>query len=82
MRWIVQVRAAALPHLQAFARGLERDLDAVIAAFTLRYRNGGTERVITNTKMIARQMYGRTGFTTPPPPHPPWIASHFGYHRK
>jgi transposase len=61
--WITQVRAADLPHLYAFTRGLERDLDAVIAAFTLRYSNGPTEGVNTKTKRIARQMHGRAGFT-------------------
>ncbi|NVK80019.1 ISL3 family transposase [Streptomyces morookaense] len=62
-RWIVQVRAADLPHLHAFTRGLERDHDAVIAAFTLPYSNGPTEGVNTKTKRIARQMHGRAGFT-------------------
>ncbi|MET8404903.1 ISL3 family transposase [Streptomyces sp900116325] len=62
-RWTVQVRAADLPHLNAFARGLERDRDAVIAALTLPYSNGPTEGVNTKTKRIARQMHGRAGFT-------------------
>lgn len=61
--WITQIRAADLPHLHAFTRGMERDLDAVIAAFTLRYSNGPTEGVNTKTKRIARQMHGRAGFT-------------------
>ncbi|WSE11818.1 ISL3 family transposase (plasmid) [Streptomyces sp. NBC_01445] len=61
--WITQVHAAGLPHLDAFTRGLERDLDAVIAAFTLPYSNGPTEGVNTKTKLIARQMHGRAGFT-------------------
>lgn len=60
--WITQVRTADLPHLHAFTRGLERDLNAVIAAFTLRYSNGPTEGVNTKTKRIARQMHGRAGF--------------------
>ena len=62
-RWIVQVRAADLPHLHAFTRGLERDSDAVIAALTLPHSNGPTEGVNTKTKRIARQMHGRAGFT-------------------
>ena len=61
--WIAQVRAVDLPHLHAFTRGLERDRDAVIAAFTLPYSNGPTEGVNTKTKRIARQMHGRAGFT-------------------
>ncbi|MBW8705672.1 hypothetical protein MBT84_39300 [Streptomyces sp. MBT84] len=61
-RWIAQVRAADLPHLHAFTRGLDRDLDAVIAGLTLPYSNGPTEGVNTKTKRIARQMHGRAGF--------------------
>src|SRR4051794_35510413 len=62
-RWIVEVRSADLPHLHAFARGLDRDRDAVHAALTLPYSNGPTEGVNTKTKRIARQMHGRAGFT-------------------
>jgi transposase len=62
-RWITQVRAADLPHLHAFTRGLDRDLDAVIAGLTLPYSNGPTEGVNTKTKRIARQIHGRAGFT-------------------
>ncbi|MDJ0466761.1 ISL3 family transposase [Streptomyces sp. H27-C3] len=62
-QWVAQVRAADLPYLHAFTRGLERDRDAVIAAFTLPYSNGPTEGVNTKTKRIARQMHGRAGFT-------------------
>jgi hypothetical protein len=61
--WIIQVRAADLPNLHAFTRGLERDRDAVIAALTLPYSNGPTEGVNTKSKRIARQMHGRAGFT-------------------
>lgn len=61
-RWITQVRGADLPHLHAFTRGLERDLDAVNAALTLPYSKGPTEGVNTKTKRIARQMHGRAGF--------------------
>ncbi|XNN23014.1 ISL3 family transposase [Streptomyces sp. CY1] len=62
-RWIAQVREADLPHLRTFTRGLDRDLDAVIAGLTLPYSNGPTEGVNTKTKRIARQMHGRAGFT-------------------
>ena len=61
--WIAQVRAVDLPHLHAFARGLDRDRDAVIAGLTLLYSNGPTVGVNTKIKRIARQMYGRAGFT-------------------
>ncbi|OIK23091.1 ISL3 family transposase [Streptomyces malaysiense] len=62
VQWIAQVRAADLPHLHAFIRGLERDREAVTAAITLPYSNGPTEGVNTKTKRIARQMHGRAGF--------------------
>lgn len=61
--WITAVRAADLPHLHIFARGLELDHDAVHAAVTMAYHNGGTEGVNTKTKRIMRQMHGRAGFT-------------------
>lgn len=62
-RWVDQVRAADLPHLHAFARGLDRVRDAVNTALTLPYSNGPTEGVNTKTKRIACQMHGRAGFT-------------------
>jgi hypothetical protein len=36
--------------------------DAVRAALTSEYHNGGTEGVNTKTKLVKRQMYGRAGF--------------------
>jgi transposase len=60
--WAARVRDADLPDLHAFARGLERDREAVDAALTLLYSNGPTEGVNTKTKRIARQMHGRAGF--------------------
>jgi hypothetical protein len=60
--WITAVRAVDLPHLQAFTRGLDFDKDAVRAALTLPFHNGGTEGVNTKTKRIMRQMHGRAGF--------------------
>ncbi len=59
----IQVRATDLPHLRAFTRGLDRGREAVNAALTLPYHNGGTEGVNTKTKLIKHQMYGRAGFT-------------------
>lgn len=60
--WITQARAEDLPHLHAFTRGLDLDRNAVNAAVTLPFHNGGTEGINTKTKMIKRQMYGRAGF--------------------
>lgn len=60
--WIAMARAADLPHVHAFTRGLDFDREAVHAAVTLPYHNGGTEGVNTKTKRIMRQMHGRAGF--------------------
>ncbi|MGY3204777.1 transposase [Streptomyces sp. TE5632] len=63
--WITAAQAEDLPHLHAFARGLERDraaVTAVTAALTRAYHNGGTGGVNNKTKLIKRQMYGRAGF--------------------
>jgi transposase len=63
-QWIAGTRDADLPHVHSFTRGLDLDIQAVTAAVTLPYHNGRTEGVNTiKTKMIKRQMYGRTGFT-------------------
>lgn len=61
--WITSARAADLPHVHAFTRGLDLDIQAATAALTLPFHNGRTEGVNTRTKMIKRQMYGRAGFT-------------------
>ena len=60
--WIQAARAEDLPHLHAYTRGLDYDRDAVNAALTLPFHNGGTEGVNTKTKRIMRQMHGRAGF--------------------
>jgi hypothetical protein len=62
-RWADAARAADLPSVHAFTRGLDLDAQAVIAAVTLPFHNGRAEGVNTKTKMIKRQMYGRAGFT-------------------
>lgn len=60
--WIAEVKPTDLPHLHTFIRGLGLDRDAVNAALTHPFNNGGTEGVNTKTKLIKRQMYGRAGF--------------------
>jgi hypothetical protein len=62
-QWITGARAADLPHVHSFTRGLDLDIRAATAALTLPHHNGRTEGVNTKTKMIKRQMYGRAGFT-------------------
>ena len=61
-QWIIAARTADLPHVHAFGRGLDLDIQAATAALTLSHHNGRTEGVNTKTKMIKRQMYGRAGF--------------------
>jgi transposase len=60
--WITAARGADLPHVHAFTRGLDLDIQAATAALTMPFHNGRTEGVNTRTKMIKRQMYGRAGF--------------------
>jgi transposase len=60
--WISTAEEANLPHIHSFVRGLRLDQDAVRAALTSEYHNGGTEGVNTKTKLIKRQMHGRAGF--------------------
>jgi hypothetical protein len=61
-QWITDARAADLPHLHSFTRGLDLDIQAATAALTLPHHNGRTEGVSCKTKMIKRQMFGRAGF--------------------
>jgi transposase len=39
-QWIARARAADLPNLHSFARGLDLDIKAATAALTVPYRNG------------------------------------------
>ncbi|GHE13723.1 hypothetical protein GCM10010339_81630 [Streptomyces alanosinicus] len=61
-QWMAAVRAVGLPHLHAFANGLEPDRAAVDAGLTLPHHSGRTEGVNTRTKRITRQIHGRAGF--------------------
>lgn len=51
-----------LTDLVSFARGLEREGDALKAALTLSFSNGPTEGGVNRLKTIKRQMYGRAKF--------------------
>ena len=50
VQWIAGARAADLPHLHSFTRGLDLDIKAATAALTLPYHNGRTEGVNTKRK--------------------------------
>jgi hypothetical protein len=58
-QWIADARAADLPHVHSFTRGLDLDIQAATATLTMPHHNGRTEGVNTRTKMIKEQMYGR-----------------------
>lgn len=74
--WLNTAEEVNLPHVHSFIRGLRLGQDAVHAALTSEYHDGGTEGVNTTTKLIKRQMYGRAGFR-PTPPHTPRMTSPF-----
>lgn len=73
--WATEVRAAELPHLHAFVRGLERDHDGVVAALTLPFHNGGTEWREQQDQADQAANVRACGLPTPPPPHPPGLTS-------
>lgn len=60
--WIGQTLASDLPGLTGFARGLQRDYEAVRAAFIYSWSNGPVEGHINRLKVIKRQLYGRANF--------------------
>jgi transposase len=60
--WMDQVLASGIAELSGFARGLNSDLEAVIAGLTQVWSNGQTEGQVNRLKLIKRQMYGRAHF--------------------
>jgi transposase len=54
--------AAHQSELKSFARGIERDRDAVLAAILFQWSNGPVEGHIHRLKAIKRAMYGRAKF--------------------
>ena len=54
--------AAQRSDLASFARGVERDYDAVLAAIIFRWSNGQVEGHVHRLKAIKRAMYGRASF--------------------
>ncbi len=60
--WLAQVVESALPELQSFAAGVEKDKDAVRAGLTWSINNGMVEGHVTKLKLIKRQGYGKAGF--------------------
>jgi hypothetical protein len=57
--WIAAVRTDDLPHLHAFANGLERDHAAVLNGLTLPYSSGAVGGKVGKDQVLERLMFGR-----------------------
>jgi transposase len=60
--WLTHVEEQEVSELKTFARGLQKDYDAVKAGLTLEWNNGQVEGQVHRLKLLKRQMYGRGGF--------------------
>jgi transposase len=60
--WLMKATASKIKELQRFAKGLERDKEAVLAGLTLISSNGQVEGQVNKLKLLKRTMYGRAGF--------------------
>ncbi|WP_282184643.1 transposase [Azospirillum argentinense] len=59
---LTQVQDSALPAFRNFAKKLDDEHAAILAAVTLPWSTGQVEGQINRLKMIKRQMFGRAGF--------------------
>ncbi|WP_433382017.1 transposase [Streptosporangium sp. CA-115845] len=57
--WLATVDADDIPQLRSFARGIERDLDAVTNGLSLPYSSGAVEGNVTRVKALKLSRYGR-----------------------
>jgi transposase len=60
--WLQQSLQSTLREIRSFARGIQRDYDAVKAALELPYSNGMVEGHVNRLKFVKRQMFGRANF--------------------
>ncbi len=60
--WLTRAQDSALPAFRNFAKKLDDDHGAVLAAVTLPWSTGQVEGQINRLKMIKRQMFGRANF--------------------
>ncbi len=60
--WKKQVYESGIAEVQRFAKGLERDKEAVLAGLTLVHSNGQVEGFVNKLKLIKRMGYGRARF--------------------
>ena len=61
--WKKHVAESGLCEVQRFAKGLERDKEAVLAGLTVVHSNGQVEGQVNKLKLLKRTMYGRAGFS-------------------
>ena len=60
--WLKRAHECGIEALKSFVNGLENDLNAVCAAFSMPWSNGPTEGNVNRLKLIKRQMYGQANF--------------------
>ena len=60
--WIRTCASSGIADLETFAVGLQKELSAIRAAFTLAYSNGPVEGQVNRLKLIKRSMYSRGSF--------------------
>ena len=60
--WISTCTSSGIADLETFAVGLQKELSAIKAAFTLSYSTGPVEGQINRLKLIKRSMYNRGSF--------------------
>lgn len=61
-QWLKQVNASGIQTLKNFARGIQRDKQAVEGAMSTDWSNGQTEGQVNRLKLVKRDMFGRASF--------------------
>jgi len=61
-QWLAEVEAQGVQELRSFAKGLQKDYEAVKNGLTLEWSQGPTEGHVHRLKLIKRSMYGRASF--------------------
>ena len=57
--WLREAKTCSVEEFRRFARGLEKEYDALSAALSEQWSTGQVEGQITRLKFLKRQMYGR-----------------------
>ena len=61
-QWLTQAKGSGIAELKSFAQGIERDYDAVRAAFSSEWSQGQVEAQVNCLKLQKRIMFGRANF--------------------